>query len=135
MGTDAVIYSPGVTVIKSDDAIPEKLEQWFEVDVLTSAAPYYDPDKKKPVSMEKLETVFQGRIRNILEVAAVNDVDVLILGAFGCGAFNNPPELVASVFRHLLIDRGYGRFFRKTVFAIKKNDTQNTNLLAFKNVL
>ena len=135
MGTDAVIYSPGVTVFKSDDPIPKELNPWFEVDVLTSAAPYYNPDKKKPVSMEKLEEVFRSRIRNILEVAAANDVDILILGAFGCGAFNNPPELVAGVFRHFLIDKGYGRFFRKTVFAIKKNNTQNTNLLAFQNVL
>ena len=84
--------------------------------------------------MEKLEEVFRGRIRNILEVAAANDVDVLVLGAFGCGAFNNPPELVADVFRHLLVDKGYGRFFRQIVFAIKKNNAQNTNLLAFQKV-
>ena len=134
MGSDAVIYSPGVTVFKTDDAIPEEMDRWFTVDVLTCAAPYYDPGKKRPVSMEKLEEVFHGRIRNILEVAAANDVDVLILGAFGCGAFNNPPDLVADVFRHLLVDKGYGRFFRQIVFAIKKNNAQNTNLLAFQKV-
>ncbi len=73
-------------------------------------------------------------IRNILEVAASNDADILILGAFGCGTFNNPPELVAEVFRRLLEDKGYGRFFKKIIFAIKKNNEQNTNLLAFRNV-
>ena len=135
MGSDAVIYSPGVTVFKTDNEIPEEMEQWFEVDVLTCAAPYYNPHKKRPVSMEKLEEVFRGRIRNILEVAAANDVDVLVLGAFGCGAFNNPPEMVAGVFRHLLIEKGYGKFFKKTVFAIKKNDRQNSNLLAFQEIL
>ncbi len=133
MGTDAVIYSPEITVFKTDDAIPEKMAQWFTVDVLTCAAPYYDPDKRKPVSMEKLEEVFRFRIRNILEVAVANDVDVLVLGAFGCGAFNNPPDLVAGVFRHLLVDNGYGKLFRKIIFAIKKNNAQNTNLLAFQN--
>ena len=135
MGTDAVIYSPGVTVFRSDDAIPEDLEEWFETDVLTCAAPYLNPDRKKPVSMEKLEEVFQRRIRNILEVAAANDADVLVLGAFGCGAFRNPPELVAEVFHHLLVKNGYGRFFRKVVFAIKKNDERNTNLEAFRKIL
>ena len=134
MGTDAVIYSPDVTVFRSDDMIPENLENWFRADVLTCAAPYYDPGKKKPVSMEQLEEVFRGRIRNILEVAAAMDEKVLVLGAFGCGAFNNPPHLVAGVFRELLIDKGYGRFFEKVIFAIKKNNEKNTNLMAFQQV-
>ena len=66
--------------------------------------------------------------------SAANDTDILVLGAFGCGAFNNPPELVADVCRELLIDKGYFRFFTKTVFAIKKNDSANTNLEAFRKV-
>ncbi|MDO5133761.1 MAG: TIGR02452 family protein [Eubacteriales bacterium] len=132
MGSDSVIYSPGVTVFKTDDPIPAEMSRWFSVDVLTCAAPYYDLNKKRPVSLEKLEEVFFARIRNILEVAAANDVDILILGAFGCGAFNNPPELVAGVFRRLLVEKRYGRFFKKTVFAIKRNNAQNTNLLAFQ---
>ena len=59
-----------------------------------------------------------GRIRNILEVAAAQDADILVLGAFGCGAFNNPPALVADVFRGFLVSREYGRYFRKVLFAI-----------------
>ena len=134
MGTDAVIYTSGVTVFKTDDDIPEMMEKenWFKTDVITSAAPYYDSFRKKPVTMETLGNVFFGRIRNILEVAAANNVDALVLGAFGCGAFNNPPDLVAEQFRKLLIDRGYGRFFKEIVFAIKKNDTRNSNFEAFQ---
>lgn len=133
LGTDSIIYSPEITVFKTDDPVPEKMSQWFSVDVLTCAAPYYDPNKKKPISLEKLEEVFFSRIKNILEVAAANDVDILILGAFGCGAFNNPPALVSGVFRRLLEDKGYGRYFKKIIFAIKRNNAQNTNLLAFQN--
>ncbi len=134
MGTDAVIYSPGVTVFKTDDAIPVIMEKakWFQVDVLTCAAPYVRTDKKRSVTREKLEDVHDKRMKNILEVASANNVDILILGAFGSGAFNNPPDLVAEVCRHLLIQDGYGRFFKKVVFAIKKNNAQNTNLEAFK---
>lgn len=130
-GTDAVIYSPGVTVFKTDDEIPERMESWFQVDVLTCAAPYYDAGKKRPISREELQQIFTARIKNILEVAAANHVDILVLGAFGCGAFRNPPELVAEAFRELLVDKGYGRFFEKTVFAIKKNNGKNQNLSAF----
>ena len=134
MGTDAVIWSPGVTVFKTDDPVPEEMgrENWFQVDVLTCAAPYFDINKKRPVTQEKLWDVFYHRIRNILEVAIANDTDILVLGAFGCGAFNNPPVLVADVFRELLVDKGYFRFFGKIAFAIKKNNSANTNLEAFR---
>ena len=136
MGTDAVIWSPGVTVFKTDDPVPVEMgrEEWFQVDVLTCAAPYFDKNKKRPVTQEKLRDVFYHRVRNILEVAAANDTDILVLGAFGCGAFNNPPGLVADVFRELLIDKRYCRFFRKIAFAIKKNDSANTNLETFRKV-
>ena len=119
MGTDAVIYSPGVTVFKSDDAIPVPLAKPFYVDVLTCAAPYVNPDRKKPIPHEKLEDTFNHRIRNILEVAATNGADNLVLGAFGCGAFNNPPDLVAGCFRYYLMDKGYRDYFKRVVFAIK----------------
>ena len=163
MGTDAVIWSPGVTVFKSDDAVPVLLEEPFQVDVLTCAAPYYDTRKKHPVTRERLREVFDSRIRNILEVAVSRLTEagtkagtkagteagtkagtgagteagtgVLILGAFGCGAFNNPPELVAECFRRQLVERGYGRYFRKVVFAIKRNQRGNDNLEAFREVL
>ena len=121
MGTDSVIYSTGVTVFKTDDMIPELMEpeHWFQVDVLTCAAPYYDKNKSKPVSVEKLRDVFYHRIENILAVAAANDVEILVLGAFGCGAFNNPPELVADVFSDLLSNSPYRHNLKKAVFAIK----------------
>ena len=119
LGTDAVIYSPGVTVFKSDDALPTPLAKTFQTDVLTCAAPYVNPNRKKPIPLEKLEDTFNHRIRNILEVAAANGADNLILGAFGCGAFNNPPDLVAGCFRYYLVDKGYRDYFKCVVFAIK----------------
>ena len=72
-----------------------------------------------------------GRIRNILEVAAAQDADILVLGAFGCGAFNNPPALVADVFRGFLVSREYGRYFRKVLFAIPDRPG-NQNFMVFQ---
>jgi len=136
LGTDAVIYSPGVTVFKTDDTYPVlmDMDQWFEVDVLTCAAPYYDLNVRHPLPLDKLEKVFYKRNKNILEIASYNRADVLVLGAFGCGAFNNPPDLVAGTFRKLLIDEKYALRFKKVLFAIKKNNASNTNLTAFKEV-
>lgn len=135
LGTDKVIWSPGVTVFKSDDAVPVMLDHSFEVDVLTCAAPYYDINKKHPIPLAQLEDVFYHRILNILEVAIANDVDSIVLGAFGCGAFNNPPGLVAEAFYRVLVEKQYRNYFRRIVFAIKKNDRKNTNLQAFRMVL
>ncbi len=132
MGTDAVIWSPDVTVFKSDDLVPVMLDAPFEVDVLTCAAPYYNPCKKHPVSMEQMADVFYRRVLNVLNVAAANDVDSIVLGAFGCGAFNNPPDLVAEAFYRVLIGKQYRDYFRIIVFAIKKNDRDNSNLRAFE---
>lgn len=67
--------------------------------------------------------------------AGAYDVDVLVLGAFGCGAFNNPPEMVADVFGELLRLRGYGRCFKQVVFAIKGHDGENQNLQVFREAL
>ncbi len=134
MSSDRIIYSPNVTVFKTDDVYPENLDKWFQVDVITCAAPYYDKNKKKTVTLDKLEEVFRSRIRNILEVAIANEVDYLILGAFGCGAFNNPPNLVASVFYKLLVEQGYGEYFEKIVFAVKKTKEVCPNLDTFRQV-
>jgi len=132
MGSDRIIYSPGVTVFKSDDIIPENLDPFFLTDVITCAAPIYNPDKKHPVTEDKLRAVFRSRIRNILETAAANGADILILGAFGCGVFGNPPELVASVFHELLIHNEYYRYFEKIIFAIKPSSEDCPNLSAFR---
>lgn len=48
------------------------------------------------------EDIITHRIKKILDVAAHEMVDVLILGAWGCGAFKNDPEIVSRVFVSLL---------------------------------
>ena len=119
LGTDAVIYSSGVTVFKSDDALPVPLAKPFQADELTCAVPYVNPDRKKPNPLEKPEDTFNHRVRNILEVTTANGADNLVIGAFGCGVLNNPPDLVAGCFRYYLVDKGYKDYFKRVVFAIK----------------
>lgn len=62
---------------------------------------------------------------------------MLILGAFGCGAFKNPPELVAKAFKTVISENHYDECFRKIVFAIKSSNNDDPfepcqNLMAFE---
>lgn len=131
-GTDSVVYSKNVTVFKSDDPVPKPLQTPFQLDVITCAAPYFNKTYGA-YNYNRYEAVFYSRIKNILEVAVGNGVDVLILGAFGCGAFSNPPELVAKVFYRLLVGEGYCHAFKTVTFAIKQDDTNNYS--TFKDIL
>lgn len=119
--SDRLIYSPGVTVFKDDSPVPRLMEEadWFRVDVITCAAPYLA--KRRYVNQTVLRNLFKSRIRNILEAAIENEIEVLILGAFGCGSFGNPPELVASAFREVLSQRRYSTAFAKVVFAVRSS--------------
>lgn len=62
------------------------------------------------------EASMRRKIRAQLDTLKENNIRHVILSAFGCGAFNNPPEKVASLYKEeLLKDRGY---FDSVVFAI-----------------
>ena len=129
--SDRVIYTPGVTVFKTDDPCPELMpeQDWFEVDVITCAAPYQM--KGCYVNPEYLISLYTRRIRNIMEVALDNQADVLILGAFGCGAFNNDPRWVAQAFYNVLIGENYCEKFKGVEFAIKPTAEYCPNYYAF----
>ncbi len=119
--SDRLIYTRDVTVFKNDSPVPEDLprEQWFQVDVITSAAPYLA--KRAHVNRAVLHQLLCSRIRNILEAAIDQEAQVLILGAFGCGAFANPPELVAKAFHTVLEEQRYHGAFSRVIFAVQSS--------------
>ena len=129
--TDRLIYSAGVTVIKSDDKVPQVLEEPFAVDVITCAAPYLGENCTK--SEAELLEIYRARIKNILEVSMAQDVDILVLGAFGCGAFRNDPYLMARAFADVLLQQSYAKYFKKVLFAIRPSN-MSPNLRAFGGV-
>ena len=52
-----------------------------------------------------------------------------MLGAIGCGAFNNPPHHVALLFKEIFAEPAYAHAIKKVVFAIKKDhNSRNTDL-------
>lgn len=105
MGSDDLIYTPDVVVFKTDNrtdpVFPRMMDEkeWFKVDVITCAAPELMKMRRTPGNYEEIIT---RRIKKILDVAARERVDVLILGAWGCGAFGNDIAVVAKAFYTLL---------------------------------
>lgn len=77
--SDRLIYTKNVTVFKDDSDVPQLMPQseWFQVDVITCAAPYIA--NRKYTNKTVLKELFKSRIKNIFESAIDNDVDVLVL--------------------------------------------------------
>lgn len=143
--TDACIYTPEVLIIKTDTDAPKRLDQtqMQPVDVITCAAPNLrerpnnalNPGTGRPVhlSEQQIYSLHFQRARKIMSVAALHRVDVLILGAFGCGAFCNPPGVVASAFRDVLPQ--FKHAFHTVEFAVYCSPRDDSNYLAFQSIL
>lgn len=134
---DDCIFTPGVVVIREDTFDCALLEQrdWYSVDVITCAAPdqrYADAGRTYRPSREELTEVFEKRWQRILSVAAQHDAEVLILGAFGCGAFHNPPEVAAQAFEHIF--KEFECCFEKIVFAVFAKSYETENYQAFAGI-
>lgn len=106
-GNDDLIYTPEVVVFKTDERLepmyPTMMEysEWFKVNVITCAAPEFFR-KTNYLPEDDYELIITSRIKKILDVAAKERNDVLILGKWGCGAFENDPKVVSKVFYTLL---------------------------------
>lgn len=135
LNNDDIIYTPYV-VITLDDYY-HLLESSAMVDVITCAAPNLRPDKdgkEIKISPEDLYELHQKRATRILAAAAAHNVDNIILGAFGCGAFRNDPEIVAKAYKTVL--PRFAKCFKNIEFAIFCNkDKDRNNFYAFHKVL
>ena len=79
-------------------------DKWYMANVITCAAPVLSDPANRP---ENYEEVMRTRIRKILDVAAKEGNEVIILGAWGCGAFQNPIAIVSKLFVECLKDYNF----------------------------
>ena len=139
---DDIIYTKDVIVFKDDDYQP--LPKPFTVDVITCAAPTlreqssnrYNPsdgDKAPDITPEDLLALHEKRGRQILSAAAANGAEVIVLGAFGCGAFKNNPAVVAQAYANILPDNLH--YFRTIEFAVYCRPRSPQNFEAFNQAL
>ena len=141
-----IIYTPDVTVFKTDTNKPKLMDEkdWYEVDVITCAAPNLrerpsnrfnqgNGDRAVKVSDRELLEIHKQRLTRILDVAVLNGDEAVILGAFGCGAFQNKPEVVARAAKEVIADYLYA--FKTIEFAVYCPPRDDTNFKVFKWVM
>jgi len=68
------------------------------------------------VTDAQLEEIHTRRLRRILEIAQHEGDEVVILGAFGCGAFMNDPVVVARAMNRVVQE--YRNCFDTVEFAV-----------------
>lgn len=138
---DDIIYTPDVVVFKTDTVYPKLMNEsdWYNVNVITSAAPNLrerpsnlfnsgDGNYAIKISDEELKLIHKKRLGRILDVVAIEENEVVILGAFGCGAFANNPEVVARAARNVIEEYKYT--FKTIEFAVycSLRDERNYNI-------
>ena len=138
-----VIYTPDVCIFKTDSANPELRDEseWYKVDVITCAAPNlrekptnrFNPgngDKTVKIDDNELRVIHEKRLSRMLDVAIQNEVEVIILGAWGCGAFKNSPNVVAEAAYNVI--QRYLHAFKTIEFAIYCLPKDDVNFKTFK---
>ncbi|SNW62141.1 TIGR02452 family protein (DUF2263) [Orpheovirus IHUMI-LCC2] len=68
------------------------------------------------------------RIKMMLEISIQYGYKNIILSAYGCGAFLNPPEIISKLFKRILIEEEYIKYFDNVTFSIL--DTSYSNNLS-----
>ena len=115
------IYTPNVTFIKND------IE--FKCDVLTCAAPNYAAAHRYfDVGPKENAEILYSRIEFIRKILEVNNVQIAILGAFGCGVFGQDPNLVASYMNKI-----FGQSNIDTIIYAVPKGLNERNYNTFKN--
>ena len=119
------LYSEDVVFVHNNDV--------RTFDVISCASPNFMRGRRyHAIDPVKNDEALQDRIHFVLQVARENDVDVLLLGAFGCGVFSQDPYRVAELFRQYLTTE-FASAFERVIFPVPNSNSKNHK--AFQEVL
>lgn len=131
------IYTPYATVFRAADySLLNKPEKVSFVSVAAMNRPKLVGNKIAP---ELIDGTL-NKMRTILRIGLYHGHDAIVLGAFGCGAFQNPPTHIAELFHQVINESEFKNKYKKIVFAIIEDHNSNGlinpegNLKAFINV-
>ncbi len=127
--TDYMIYTPKVPIIKNEDG--ENSEELTTCSIITAPAVNKGAVlKNEPKRTGEIESVMKRRIEKVLKICQKHKQETLVLGAWGCGVFQNNPEDIAGYFKEEIKTK-FQKTFKRIVFAIYSNNDRFIN--AFKN--
>lgn len=92
--TDCMIYSPSVPFFRDEHLLV--LDEPFLLSIISAPAP--NISGMQDLNEDKLYEIIKRRAVKVLQVAAEHGHKNILLGAWGCGAFGNSPEMVARIF-------------------------------------
>lgn len=121
------IYTPLITVIK--DKNYNLLANPFTVSMIACAA-LRSPDLTQDGHYfnRRDRELMKFKIQQIFQVGYRYKIDTLVLSAFGCGAFRNPPGDVAEIFNEVI--REYKHCFKYIIFAILSRNDDNYQIFS-----
>jgi len=138
------IYSTDITVFRGSEKNGYcLLKNPYNVSFVTvSAISKPDLIKKKDrlYIADSLVEPTKEKNRTILRIAGKYNHECLVLGAFGCGAYANPPNHMAQLFNEVFCEEEFYSKFKLVVFSIfddynsYKEHNPNGNVLPFLEV-
>jgi len=129
--TDHMILSPNVPFFRAPDHT--LLRKVYLISILTAPAPNSGAVlQKRPDARATIEQAFRRRIAMILSLAVARSYRYLVLGAWGCGAFQGDPELVADIFAEELSGRYRCAFEQVTFGVLARSRPGKRNYAAFE---
>lgn len=116
--SDYIIFSPQVPVFRNDEN--EILDPFYLCSFITCPAPNAGAvQQNRKADIPLIGPTMRRRISKVLAIAEAQQMDALVLGAFGCGVFRNDPAEVAGYFAELLLDGGpFEGAFKRIDFAV-----------------
>ena len=135
----SVIYSPAVTVFR-EGLECTFMEHPFQIGIITNAALNLNGRNSIKLTRdgnlpENAKNIYRNKIRTIFRIGLLKGHDSLVLGAFGCGAFHNPPLEMAHLFKEIMEEEEFKNRYKLITFAIiTDHNDQNQNLKCFKEV-
>ena len=74
----------------------------------------------------------KAKIRTMLRIGLLHGHDAIVLGAWGCGAFRNPPAHMAQLFHEVLREAEFAGKYRVVRFAvIEDHNSRHSNFVPF----
>jgi uncharacterized protein (TIGR02452 family) len=133
--SDHMIYSPRVPVFRDDDG--GLLEEPYAVSFITAPAVNAGAvSRNEPERVGSILPTMRRRLARVLWVAAHHRHPALILGAWGCGVFQNNPAAVAGLFAEALGPGGqFQGCFQQVVYAVYDRSPSREVLSAFRRAI